>query len=119
MHVGRVTQEHIIAEQPPTKFHHTTLVARDVASGKGTRQGEGACMWLVMGATGMCVSSIKYTTNYLCYMHWLSFISLTFIGILLIVHSLYFPCFCTAEALWTFMDSFQLYNHLVRIRSAA
>ena len=47
------------------------------------------------------VSSIKYTTNCLCYMHWLSPISLIFIGILPIIHSLYFSCFCTAEALWT------------------
>ena len=65
------------------------------------------------------VSSIKYTTNCLCYMHWLSFISLRFIGILPIVYSLYFFCFCTAEALWIFMGSFQLYSHLVRLRSAA
>ena len=35
MHVGRVTQECIIAKQPPTKFHYATLVAHDVASGKG------------------------------------------------------------------------------------
>ena len=65
------------------------------------------------------VSSIKYTTNCLCYMHWLSFISFIFIGILPIIHPLYFSCFCTAEALWTLMDPFQLYSHLVRIRSAA
>ena len=48
---------------------------------------------------GEGVSSIKYTTNCLCYMHRLSFISLIFIGILPILHSLYFSCFCTAEAL--------------------
>ena len=52
MHVGHVTQERIIAEQPPTKFHHTTPVARNVASGKGTQQGKGGCTWLAMGATG-------------------------------------------------------------------
>ena len=34
------------------------------------------------------VSSIKYTTNCLCHMHWLSPISLIIIGILPIVHSL-------------------------------
>ena len=67
----------------------------------------------------MGVSSIKYTTNCLCHMHWLSPISLIIIGILPIVHSLYSSCFCIAEALWTPMDSFQLYSHLVRIRSAA
>ena len=65
------------------------------------------------------VSSIKYTTNCLCHMHWLSPNSLIIIGILPIVHSLYFSYFCIAEALWTPMDSFQLYSHLVRIRSAA
>ena len=65
------------------------------------------------------VSSIKYTAKCLCHMHWLSPISLIIIGILPIIHSLYFSCFCTAEALWTPMDSFQLYSHLVRIRSAA
>ena len=53
MHVGRITQERIITEQPATKFHRTTLVAHDVASGKGMRQGEGGCTWLAMGATGM------------------------------------------------------------------
>ena len=74
---------------------------------------------LVMGNPWVTVSSIKHTTHCLCYMHWLSFISLTFIGILPIVHSSYFSYFCTAEALWTFMDSLQLYSHLVRLRSAA
>ena len=71
------------------------------------------------GSPHVSVNSIKYTTYCLCYMHWLSFISLTFIGILPIVHSLYFSCFCTAEVLWPFMDSLQLYSHLVRLRSAA
>ena len=52
-------------------------------------------------------------------MHWLSFIPLIFIGILPIVHSLCFSYFCTAEALWTLVASFQLYSHLVSIRSAA
>ena len=70
-------------------------------------------------AAKLTVSSIKYTTKCLCHMHWLSPISLIIIGILPIIHSLYFSCFCTAEALWTPMDSFQLYSHLVRIRSAA
>ena len=41
MHVGCIAQERIIAEQPPTKFHHATLVACNVTSGKGTQQGEG------------------------------------------------------------------------------
>ena len=52
MHIGHVTQEHIITEQPPTKFHCATLVACNVASGKGTRQGEGGYTWLAMGTTG-------------------------------------------------------------------
>ena len=46
--------ERIITEQPPTTFHRATLVACDITSGKGMRQGEGGCAWLAnaMGATG-------------------------------------------------------------------